>query len=453
MNKRFLLLFLLCTTVVFLGACQGLDSFGTVPDVSALQDEPFYSELQATVAKLQIPVILIALLSLALGWKIGRFGLAINGFVIGGVVLYTYLGGVEFVSNENFRIGLSIAVAVVSGLLAYYLYNLMALIIGGIIGSMLMNGAWLQVADKVPPQILVFISTFVSALVMFLVFRLFLVAFSAIIGAAILMIAIPFDFLWVFPVAGLGIAIQVVIAFLIKDDIFQNMKGDFRAALGQAFGDVLGPFGVLFEHQKEAQKPAKVAPEPSSSSRQADKKVSKVDRNQVPQQRTYQAPQQQRTYQAPQQQQPYQAPSQQPYQAPPQQSYQAPKAPLPPTPATEVNMQRATVFRPENFYIQVSTGQNFPLTGSKITVGRNPDNVIVLNDREVSSYHLMISIQADGVVVWDNSSTNGTLFNGVALLGSLYLRPGDVLQVGATTLRLLEVVRYKQNYNNPNSPI
>jgi pSer/pThr/pTyr-binding forkhead associated (FHA) protein len=131
-------------------------------------------------------------------------------------------------------------------------------------------------------------------------------------------------------------------------------------------------------------------------------------------------------------QQPYQAPPQQSYQAPQQQAYQAPKAPVPSV---------AKVFRPENFYIQVSTGQNFPLLGSEITVGRNPDNVIVLDDTQVSGYHLMLSIQAEGVLAWDNSTTNGTLFNGAALVGSVRLSTKDVLQVGSVILQLREVLR------------
>jgi pSer/pThr/pTyr-binding forkhead associated (FHA) protein len=74
--------------------------------------------------------------------------------------------------------------------------------------------------------------------------------------------------------------------------------------------------------------------------------------------------------------------------------------------------------------------------GSRITVGRNPDNVIVLNDPQVSSYHMIFSIQTEGVVVWDNNSTNGTYLNGILLTGYHRLTTSDVLQVGAVILRL-----------------
>jgi pSer/pThr/pTyr-binding forkhead associated (FHA) protein len=77
--------------------------------------------------------------------------------------------------------------------------------------------------------------------------------------------------------------------------------------------------------------------------------------------------------------------------------------------------------------------------GTQVTVGRNPDNVIVLDDAQVSGYHLMLSIQAEGLVAWDNNSTNGTYYNGQLLTGSVRLTTNDVLQVGAVSLRLVRV--------------
>lgn len=431
MNKRFFILLLSCTAVLFLSACAVPDSFDSVPDVTQIQNEPFYAEMLVTVELLKIPIIVVAFMSLVVGWKIGRLGLALNGFLIAGILIYTYLGRLDFIPDENVKLGITIAGAIFSGILAYFMYNLMALIIGGVIGTMLVNGAWFQVADQVPPVILVFVTTFVSALVMFLVFRLFLVAFSAIIGAVILMIAFPFGTFWVIPVAGVGIVCQMVIAVLIKDDIFENMKGDFGAALRQAFGDVLGPFGVLFERQKEeresklVQKSTKSSPELREAKRQPA------------QQPSYQAPRQ--SYQPEQPaQQPNQA--QHPYRAPyiPRQQNELPKGQSPIVP-TEINVQRVTSFRPENFHLQLSTGEAFslPLVGSQMTVGRSPEASITVNDLQVSGKHLIIAIKSDGVLVWDNNSTNGSFFNGEALTGSLLLTPVDVVQLGDVTLRLM----------------
>lgn len=469
MNKRFFILLLSCTAVLFLSACGTLESFDQVPDVTQIQNDPFYAEMLVTVELVKIPLMVVAFLSLAVGWKIGRIGLAINGFVIAGVLIYTYLGRLDFIPDENWKLGITITGAILSGVLAYFLYNLMALIIGGIIGTMLMNGAWFQVAEQVPPVILVFITTFISALVMFLVFRLFLVAFSAIIGAVILMIAVPFGTFWVIPVAIFGIVCQMVIAVIIKDDIFENMKGDFGAALREAFGDVLGPFGVLFDRQKEERdskverKATKSSPEPRAEKPQPSPQPSyQAPRQTYQPQQPYQAPRQPSQTQQPgyqSQQQPYQPQRpanqgqqtyqrQQPSNPAPQQPYRPPQTPIqanipsqgqPPIAPTEVNLQQVTAFRPENFYLQLSTGEAFslPAIGSQMTVGRSPDATITVNDLQVSGTHIYINIQADGVLLWDNNSTNGSFYNGIALTGSVLLKPADVIQLGDVTLRLV----------------
>jgi pSer/pThr/pTyr-binding forkhead associated (FHA) protein len=268
----------------------------------------------------------------------------------------------------------------------------------------------------------------------------------------------------VIPVAAAGIVVQIIIALAIKDDIFQNLRGDFGAAFSKAFGDILGPFGTMLDYQKsksgESKNAPKAAPRPVEKA-----KPEPVQKPYQPPAQSYQAPQQ-KPYQAPQQpsQQPYQAPSanrpvqqpapapQQPYQAPqppaanpyqaPQQPavnpYQAPQqpsqqpAPIPPA-------QPQPVFHPEQYQIVLSTGQVFPLLGSQLTVGRNPDNNIVINDQQVSGYHLMLSIQTEGLVAWDNNTTNGTMLNGVMLTGAVRLSTADVLQVGAVSLRLVRV--------------
>jgi pSer/pThr/pTyr-binding forkhead associated (FHA) protein len=476
MSKRLIFISLLLFASLFLGACDQINSISQSADVSQIENAAFYGALQATVAKVQIPVIIVGLLSLVVGWKMGRFGLALNGFVIGGLLLYTFLGDSGWVTDESFKLGLSVVGAIISALLSYFLYNLMALIMGGAIGMMLMNGAWFQASDTLPPQILGFITTFVSALIMFLVFRVFLVAFSAVIGAALLMLAVPFQTLWVIPVAAVGTVVQIIIALAIKDDIFQNLRGDFGAAFSKAFGDILGPFGTMLDYQKSKSEDSKNAPK--AAPRPVEKaKPEPVQKPYQPPAQSYQAPQQ-KPYQAPQQpsQQPYQAPPanrpaqqpspapQQPYQAPqqpaanpapqqkpyqpPQQPYQAPQqpaanpyqAPQPSQqPAPIPPVQPQPVFHAEQYQIVLSTGQVFPLVGTQLTVGRNPDNTIVINDAQVSGYHLMLSIQAEGLVAWDNNTTNGTMLNGVMLTGAVRLSTADVLQVGAVSLRLVRV--------------
>ena len=414
--------------VLMLGACTQVNTLTNNPNVSDITNAAFYLALQAVVASVQIPVILVGAITLIVGWKLGRFGLAMNALIIGSLLIYTLLSTNGWIQAETLRLAISVVCGVIIGLLSYFLYNLMALIIGGAIGMTLMNGAWWQVAANVPPTILVFIITFVSALVMFVVFRLFFIAFSAVIGAVILMLAVPFNTLWVIPVAIAGMVIQTVIALWIKDDVFQNLRGDFGAALGEAFGEVLGPFAVLRERQqsnKGSEKPVKQqspkpAPEPRPAARQQPE-AKPVQPQRPPLQQDYrqvQPPHQQPNYRsAPAQQQPQSASP-----VPPQNQ----PTPQPPTP-----------FHPADFQLTLPNGQGVPLTGTQITVGRNPDNTIMINDVQVSGTHLICSIQADGVLVWDNNSTNGTYLNGVRLTGVQRLTPNDVLQVGSVVLRLV----------------
>jgi len=95
------------------------------------------------------------------------------------------------------------------------------------------------------------------------------------------------------------------------------------------------------------------------------------------------------------------------------------------------------VFQPQNVRIQLSDGRIFPLEGSQITAGRAPDNAIVVEDPQVSGHHLIFAIQPEGLVVWDNNSTNGSHLNGQPLTGSHRLTTGDLLKIGEVTLRLV----------------
>ena len=55
--------------------------------------------------------------------------------------------------------------------------------------------------------------------------------------------------------------------------------------------------------------------------------------------------------------------------------------------------------------------QTIPLAGRPITLGRRPDNDIVVNEGTVSRRHALIMETPDGFVVRDLSSTNGTFVN------------------------------------------
>ncbi|HEX2864733.1 MAG TPA: FHA domain-containing protein [Deinococcales bacterium] len=72
------------------------------------------------------------------------------------------------------------------------------------------------------------------------------------------------------------------------------------------------------------------------------------------------------------------------------------------------------------------------------TVGRGPENDLVLADPTVSTRHAVLETGPDGVTVTDLQSTNGTLLNGRALVAGqpAPARVGDEIAFGAVRLRV-----------------
>jgi len=79
-------------------------------------------------------------------------------------------------------------------------------------------------------------------------------------------------------------------------------------------------------------------------------------------------------------------------------------------------------------------GQSFFCTDRALTIGRSPDNVIVLTDPKVSRVHCTVTPQGNHVTVSDAGGAGGTWVNGERLTDTRELQPGDVLAVGETQL-------------------
>lgn len=90
-------------------------------------------------------------------------------------------------------------------------------------------------------------------------------------------------------------------------------------------------------------------------------------------------------------------------------------------------------------------GQAFDLTQKEMTVGRDLQNTIILNDAEVSRKHARIYPQSGGFVLEDLGSTNGTFVNGQRLMGPHLLRPGEVIFFGETISVAYEVMQFDPN--------
>jgi len=75
-------------------------------------------------------------------------------------------------------------------------------------------------------------------------------------------------------------------------------------------------------------------------------------------------------------------------------------------------------------------GARYLLDTPVTTVGRSPDSDIFLDDITVSRHHVKFLLSADGVVVEDQNSLNGTYVNRTLVDHSAPLRPGDEVQIG-----------------------
>jgi len=78
---------------------------------------------------------------------------------------------------------------------------------------------------------------------------------------------------------------------------------------------------------------------------------------------------------------------------------------------------------------------------SMVTVGRTPNNDIVLADVQISRFHAFLRVHPDRVEIGDAGSRNGTFVNGTRLVpkGPVgIVIPGDVIKFGTITLEFLD---------------
>ncbi|MDR1069304.1 MAG: FHA domain-containing protein [Gracilibacteraceae bacterium] len=63
-------------------------------------------------------------------------------------------------------------------------------------------------------------------------------------------------------------------------------------------------------------------------------------------------------------------------------------------------------------------------------VGRDGNNNMCFDDEHMSRQHFIIEAEGDGFYLTDLESTNGTLLNGVQIIGRRQLQPNDMIQAG-----------------------
>ena len=80
-----------------------------------------------------------------------------------------------------------------------------------------------------------------------------------------------------------------------------------------------------------------------------------------------------------------------------------------------------------------STGERFILDIPEVTIGRDPNCEVFLNDRTVSRRHAHLSIQGGRAIIEDLGSLNGTWVDG-AIVNGAPLHDGSSVQIGTFTL-------------------
>jgi hypothetical protein len=80
-------------------------------------------------------------------------------------------------------------------------------------------------------------------------------------------------------------------------------------------------------------------------------------------------------------------------------------------------------------------GKRLVVGPAGVTLGRSRQADVVLNDPSVSRQHAEVRPRGGSWVLTDLGSTNGSRINGRSVEGSEVIRPGDEIELGATSLR------------------
>ena len=81
-------------------------------------------------------------------------------------------------------------------------------------------------------------------------------------------------------------------------------------------------------------------------------------------------------------------------------------------------------------------GMEMPLGGGPITIGRSSESNVVIRDDYTSTNHARLDLRAEGWVVTDLESTNGTFVNGQKVTSPVHVAEGTPITIGTTTFEL-----------------
>ncbi|MFZ9886343.1 MAG: FHA domain-containing protein, partial [Myxococcota bacterium] len=91
-------------------------------------------------------------------------------------------------------------------------------------------------------------------------------------------------------------------------------------------------------------------------------------------------------------------------------------------------------------------GRKYPLDKAQTTIGRGPDNTIVIDMDNVSRAHCKVFSGPSGHQVEDMGSTNGTFVNDHEISTKRQLNHGDLVKVGGVIFKFIDGDNIEQLY-------
>lgn len=89
-------------------------------------------------------------------------------------------------------------------------------------------------------------------------------------------------------------------------------------------------------------------------------------------------------------------------------------------------------------------GESFTLLPPGITIGRETDNDIVLEEEACSRYHVKVRYEGDKWIIRDLGSTNGTKVNGDKINTDVILKENDKITIGKQSILFVEQIDSSQ---------
>ncbi len=91
-------------------------------------------------------------------------------------------------------------------------------------------------------------------------------------------------------------------------------------------------------------------------------------------------------------------------------------------------------------------GRKYQLDEQQMTIGRGPDNGVIVDMDNVSRHHCSVTVTEQGHFIEDMGSTNGTFVNDIEVMSKQGLRNGDFIKVGGVIFKFIGGDNIEQLY-------